>query len=142
MDNPEMIISTECCDKAKKHKAVYLDFPSKAGDYGSPYKDFKPIWSIKGFKTYREGTEYEYTIRGSVEVTFCPFCKKDVPELEINDEAIKIGIHEGDDYCEVCNERSAWGCQCLPPVFRWKPVGSTIILPIREKNDDDDDDDE
>ena len=126
MGNLEMIISTECCDKAKKHKVVYLDFPRDAGDDGFPYKDFKPIWVIK----------FE------VEVSFCPFCKKDVPDLEINVDAIKEDIHEGDGYyCEVCDERSGC-CQCLPPTFRWKPIGSTIKLPIRERLSDDEDDDE
>jgi uncharacterized protein with PIN domain len=41
---------------------------------------------------------------------YCPFCGVNVPEIEINEDAVKNHkIHESEDmhYCDTCNEKYA-----------------------------------
>ena len=132
--NHKLLITTGCCSNSLKHKVVRLSFDI---DYDNfvPYSESKPIWVAKGFHEF-ESFGKSYITENYVEVKCCPFCGQSVPELEINDEATKLKIHDSDmDYCTTCDDRNM-SCRCLPPEFRWKPVGVDVELPIIEQYDD------
>jgi hypothetical protein len=134
----------QCCDKAKLSKVVYLEFDHNkyprrpddgADDADLTYKGYKPSW----FSTISHA---EFEFNDMVEVNACPFCKSDVPDVELNPNAIDEHIHDGDhDYCNTCGERLSC-CDCLPPMWRWKPVGADIIIPERDLYKDDDEDED
>ncbi len=128
----------QCCEKAKSTKVVFLAFDEKYphrpdddnADY--TYKGYKPVWSAMI-------SHAEYDCSHRVEVYACPFCKKDVSDIELNPNAIDEHIHDGDhDYCHTCSERLMC-CDCLPPVWRWKSIGVDIDIPERDLYKDDED---
>lgn len=130
----KLSISTGCCEESNKHKVVKLMFDIDFHTFES-YLKMKPKWTAKGFKPskYHEDEFHEQHI----EVSNCPFCGVKTPEIELNQYAIdNFKIHDSDlDYCTICNERNMC-CQCLPPTFRWKPIGVDIEIPIIENNND------
>ena len=120
----KLVITTGCCEKSIKHKAVRLSFDFDYETFTS-YEDMKPIWTSRGFDEYK----YGYIDEKYVEVKYCPFCGVDLPEIERN-ESGSNPIHNGDfDYCDTCGERNRC-CNCLPPEFKWKPVGYDVEIPI------------
>ena len=59
-----------------------------------------------------------------------------MPEIELNNKVNDGDIHNGDeDYCDTCGERNMC-CNCLPPQWRWKPVGYDIVIPKKIESDD------
>ncbi len=144
MINYNYVLSLQCCEEAKKSKVVFLAFgrgypaivenipddPSYEGPYMT-YKGHKPSW-------HSVGVSKEYSCTEWVKVKCCPFCKTDVPDLEINPNAKEEDVHEGDeDYCNTCGQRNR-SCMCLPPEWRWKPVGFDIQIPEKIKEDEED----
>jgi len=133
--NPKNIISTGCCEKANQFKTVYLDFDYEEHKQSDCHATLKPRWYSKGVQEIYEGSNY--FLISSVEVTFCPFCAKQVPEIERNKKAPKKRIQNGDgDYCHTCDER-LMSCDCLPPTFSWKPVGVEVFIPSPIKRNED-----
>ena len=123
-----------CCEKSAKHKVPFLDF------LWTPYseregflKDRKPNWCVKGTILIHDSD-----VESVVEIKFCPFCGKNVPEIELNPLAKRKKIYNTDsgDYCESCGKRSMC-CNCLPAPFRWKPVGVELKLPKKIKHKED-----
>jgi hypothetical protein len=133
--NHRKVITTGCCDKSNVHKVVKLSFNRDFNaDLYFKYNKLKPVWTSLGFTLYKE-----HIFESNVVVMYCPFCGVNVPEIEINEDAVKNHkIHESEDMnsCDTCNERNMC-CECLPPEFRWKPVGIDIEIPINEFDDDD-----
>ncbi len=125
-------ITTGCCEAANTHKVVTLQFPFSIETMDTPYTELKPIWSSRGFQAFRGDSSM---MESAVEIKFCPFCAKSVPEIELNYN-VKSNIHDSDgDYCLMCDKRNM-ECRCLPPVFRWKPVGVEVELPIIEEDEE------
>jgi hypothetical protein len=122
------ILPLQCCKLAKETKLVFLRFSTEypklpkgsKDDDNETYIGYKPSW-------YCLGTHPKYDCTYSIEVKSCPFCKTDVPDVELNITNKKI--HDGDhDYCNTCGERVS-NCGCLPPQWRWKPIGYDIKIP-------------
>jgi hypothetical protein len=69
-------------------------------------------------------------------VSSCPFCGTKVPDIELNPKAKRKKIYNTDsgDYCETCKERSMC-CACIPPEYRWKPIGVDVTFPPYKKFD-------
>lgn len=133
-DKYKRLVTTGCCDKSNLHKVVILSFNRRYSDDVLRYSKLKPIWKSRGFIKYKENIFEDY-----IEVNLCPFCGVKVPEIEINEDVVKNHkIHESEDlnYCDTCGERNMC-CECLPPEFRWKPVGVDVEIPISEYNADD-----
>ena len=138
--NHNKLITTGCCDKSNLHKVVTLSFNSQydiidnSDEDNHLYSKNKPVWKSKGFVNFRE-----HILEGYIEVEYCPFCGTKVPEIEINEDVVKNHkIHESEDlnYCDTCGERNMC-CECLPPEFRWKPVGVDVEIPMSDFVDDD-----
>jgi hypothetical protein len=124
----EHVITTNCCDESKKHKVVKLQFNFEDSYSIDLPSTKKPKWLSFGFRDFSWGKHESY-----IEVNFCPFCGEKVPEIEINEKALKYMINDGDgNYCVTCGEREMC-CECLPPYFRWKPVGVKVKLPNDKK---------
>jgi hypothetical protein len=122
----DQVITTNCCEGSLNYKVVKLQF-SFEDSWDLPSTK-KPKWLSFGFRDLSFGKHESY-----VEVNFCPFCGEKVPEIEINEKALKYMINDGDgDYCGTCGEREMC-CECLPPYFRWKPVGKNVKLPKGKK---------
>jgi hypothetical protein len=122
--NHKLLVTTGCCEDSIKYKAVRLAFDFDYETFTS-YDDMKPKWTVRGFKEFK----YDYVSEAYVDVKFCPFCSKEVPEIELNDSVNNKSVHNGDlDYCGTCGERNMC-CSCLPPEFRWKPVGYDVEIP-------------
>lgn len=100
------------------------------------YLKLKPKWKALGFDSF-SNDKSGYLHERHVEVKHCPFCGSKTPEIELNQYAIdNFKIHDSDlDYCTVCDNRNMC-CTCLPPEFRWKPVGFDVEIPIIEVDDD------
>lgn len=131
-----LTISTGCCPESNKHKVVRLMFDFDYETFES-YGDLKPVWKSFGFDTFKNDRS-GYKHEKHVNVNNCPFCGAKTPEIELNQEAIdNHKIHNGDlDYCAICDERNMC-CRCLPPEFRWKPVGIDVEIPIIPNDEDD-----
>lgn len=125
--NYELTISTECCELAKTHKVVFLYFKRSFKEYQESFLRFKPIWVSNGFEYHKLA---DYMTQSLVQVNNCPFCGSRVPEIELNKIAIDNHlIHDSvGDYCRTCDKRNN-ECECLPPVFRWKPIGIELTIP-------------
>lgn len=132
----KLIITTGCCEDSLKHKIVKLKFDYDYETFESFLK-LKPTWQASGFETFKRDRG-NHLFEKYVEVKFCPFCGVKTPEIELNQHAIdNFKIHDSDlDYCTVCEERNMC-CNCLPPEFRWKPIGIDVDIPII-KNDNED----
>lgn len=134
--NYNKVITTGCCDKSNLHKVVILSFESQyhmvsdnEEDDNHLYCKNKPVWKSKGFIDHKG-----HILESYIKVEYCSFCGVKVPEIEINEEAVKNHkIHESEDmnYCDTCDERNMC-CECLPPEFRWKPVGVDVEIPTNE----------
>ncbi len=132
-------VTPNCCVESTKYKIPYLDFPYKHKDYEKIefLKNKKPKWCIKGIILL-----HDCDCESVVEIKFCPFCSKNLPDIELNPLAKRRKIYNTDsgDYCESCQERSTC-CDCLPAPFRWRPIGSKLKLPKKVNRNEDDDED-
>ena len=129
--NYKFQITTGCCYESLKHKVVTLNFKFDINLMGVPFVEQKPMWLAMGYKHDNYGIS-----ESSVEVSCCPFCGIKVPDIEINNEALTKKVHDSEDgdYCDTCGNRNM-ECNCLPPWFRWKPIGVNITLPNIENDD-------
>jgi hypothetical protein len=129
------LVTTGCCKESIEHKVVRLYFDVNYETFTS-YDDLKPTWTARGFKNWTGNSSENYYSEAYVDVKFCPFCGTKVPDIELNNSVNKKEVHNGDlDYCETCGERNMC-CECLPPEFKWKPVGYYVEIPIIVTHDD------
>lgn len=125
-----------CCVLSTKFKNPYLAFPTNPDGNACDIllSKRKPEWCVKGIFKFDDlpGREFE----SHIPVSHCPFCGTKTPEIEKNPKAKRKKIYNTDsgDYCETCHERSMC-CLCLPPEYRWKPVGVDVEFPPYKKID-------
>jgi hypothetical protein len=112
-------ITPNCCDKAKETKTVRLGYYLKENESKCTWKKVKPKW-------YLIGDEFIYDVHFNikVEIDKCPFCGKELPDVELNDKKLKI-VDGDEEYCDTCGERHMC-CNCYPPEYRWKIKNNNI----------------
>tara|TARA_B100000614_G_scaffold262909_1_gene300434 strand:+ start:30204 stop:30536 length:333 start_codon:yes stop_codon:yes gene_type:complete len=104
-------ITPKCCKEADNNAVV---LSGREWESDEDAVSIKPKWVVPVFK----GEYY-----GLMEVSFCPFCGKDLPDVELDPTIDSSKIYKfDDDYCGNCGERNRT-CSCLQPEFRWKPIG-------------------
>lgn len=141
METKYLRVTPQCCEKSTKHRVPYLEFPWRDTDRDDTYlKDRKPSWCIKAIDSFSRSYP-DSPIRyyeSSMEITFCPYCGTNLPEIELNPLAKDDEIYNTDsgDYCKSCGERSMC-CDCIPAPFRWKPVGKDLVPPKKEIRNED-----
>jgi hypothetical protein len=130
-------VTPGCCEQSTLHKIPHLAFPSKRTDSSfdeTLLSKRKPEWCIKAIFQYKDLPDHEF--ESPMPVSSCPFCGTKVPDIELNPKAKRKKIYNTDsgDYCETCKERSMC-CACIPPEYRWKPIGVDVTFPPYKKFD-------
>lgn len=139
-DNPKYQITPDCCEQMRDTRAIVLrcrmDEETGTLDqvphwelrlsydwnlYGDKHDQDRDIWDGK-----KPGPDWKHRLDAATQGQHlhCPFCGKQVPELELRPEDQQpkkkvMTITDGGYYCASCNKR-ADACRCSPPWMRYQ----------------------
>jgi hypothetical protein len=124
-------LTPNCCNTVEEFKTIFLRYKDKPNFkydevqdkvVGDGYHNQKPTWAIKAVSN-------KFNCETWIDASFCPHCGKSVPDIEHNPDTKDVKFaNNDDDYCKTCKKRNM-ECECLPPWFKWRPIGISIKIP-------------
>lgn len=107
-----------CCEKARYVVTFYLNWPGTRGGVTG--------WFISTSRE-RQPSYLKMTMSYACEVSHCPFCGTDLPEIRKREDPPEplCVLSESGDYCMTCGVGGGASiCNCYPPSAAYEIVKS------------------